>query len=53
VVEHGGWGAETAAPIVRDVMTELLLRDPVSRPAFVAGNEFQAASAVADAGAGR
>ena len=53
VVEHGGWGAETAAPIVHDVMTELLLRDPVSRPAFVAGNEFDAASAVADAGAGR
>jgi len=53
VVEHGGWGAETAAPIVRDVMTELLLRDPVKRPAFVASNDMGAASAVADAGAGR
>ncbi len=53
VVEHGGWGAETAAPIVHDVMTELLLRDPVGRPAFVASNEGTAASSLADAGAGR
>jgi penicillin-binding protein 2 len=50
VVEHGGWGAQTAAPIVHDVMTELLLRDPAARPAFVASNETDAAPALADAG---
>lgn len=50
VVEHGGWGAQTAAPIVHDVMTELLLRDPAARPAFVASNEADAAPALADAG---
>jgi penicillin-binding protein 2 len=53
VVEHGGWGAQTAAPIVRDVMTELLLRDPAARPAFVASNEVDAGSALADAGGGQ
>jgi penicillin-binding protein 2 len=50
VVEHGGWGAQTAAPIVQDVMTELLLRDPAARPAFVASNASEAGPAVADAG---
>jgi penicillin-binding protein 2 len=50
VVEHGGWGAQTAAPIVHDVMTELLLRDPAARPAFVASNETDAAPVLADAG---
>ena len=53
VIEHGGYGAQTAAPIVHDVMTELLLRDPVGRPAFVASNDAGAASALADSGAGR
>jgi penicillin-binding protein 2 len=38
VVEHGGGGSRAAAPVVRDVMTEALLRDPASRPAFVANN---------------
>ena len=36
VVEHGGYGSLAAAPIVHDVMTELLLRDPVAKPVFVA-----------------
>src|SRR4029434_2856192 len=27
VVEHGGGGSRAAAPVVRDVMTEVLLRD--------------------------
>jgi penicillin-binding protein 2 len=36
IVEHGGWGAQAAAPIVHDVMTELLTRDPLARPVFVA-----------------
>jgi len=39
VVEHGGGGSHAAAPVVRDVMTEILLRDPASKPAFVAGNQ--------------
>lgn len=33
VIEHGGGGAKAAAPLVRDVIAELLLRDPVGRPA--------------------
>jgi penicillin-binding protein 2 len=39
VVEHGGGGSRAAAPVVRDVMTEILLRDPAAKPAFVAGNQ--------------
>jgi penicillin-binding protein 2 len=35
VVEHGGYGSQAAAPIVHDLMTELLTRDPVARPPFV------------------
>jgi penicillin-binding protein 2 len=38
VVEHGGGGSRAAAPVVRDVMTEALLRDPAARPAFVVSN---------------
>ena len=38
VVEHGGGGSRAAAPVIRDVMTEALLRDPAGRPAFVANN---------------
>ncbi len=37
VVEHGGSGSAAASPIVRDVMTELIRRDPVGKPAYVAG----------------
>jgi penicillin-binding protein 2 len=39
VVEHGGGGSRAAAPVVHDVMTEILLRDPASKPAFVAANQ--------------
>jgi penicillin-binding protein 2 len=39
VVEHGGGGSRAAAPIVRDVMTEVLLRDPAARPVFVASRQ--------------
>jgi penicillin-binding protein 2 len=35
VVEHGGGGSAAAAPVVKDVITEALLRDPAGRPAFV------------------
>ncbi len=38
VVEHGGGGSRAAAPVVKDVMTEVLLRDPATRPGFVASN---------------
>jgi len=32
VVEHGGGGSTAAAPLARDVMADLLARDPGSRP---------------------
>jgi penicillin-binding protein 2 len=50
VVEHGGGGSRAAAPVVKDVMTELLLRDPAGRPAFVSSNDGETPSAVAVAG---
>ena len=49
VVEHGGGGSRAAAPVVRDVMTELLLRDPARRPTFVANVEADAPPALAAA----
>ncbi|MBU6497635.1 MAG: penicillin-binding protein 2 [Rhodospirillales bacterium] len=33
VVEHGNAGADTAAPIARDIMTDLLTRDPLAHRA--------------------
>jgi penicillin-binding protein 2 len=45
VVEHGGGGSRAAAPVVRDVMTEILLRDPSTRPASMASNQASAAAA--------
>jgi penicillin-binding protein 2 len=42
VVEHGGGGSHAAAPVVHDVMTEILLRDPAAKPAFVASNQSAA-----------
>ncbi len=39
IVEHGGSGSRAAAPVVRDIMTALMERDPVSRPAYVARND--------------
>jgi len=47
VVEHGGGGSAAAAPVVRDVITEALLRDPAGRPTFVAKNDVPAAVAAA------
>jgi len=32
VVEHGNAGGAAAAPLARDIMTEVLRRDPASRP---------------------
>jgi penicillin-binding protein 2 len=34
IVDHGGGGSAVAAPIARDIMTEVLKRDPAARPAF-------------------
>jgi penicillin-binding protein 2 len=44
VVEHGGGGSRAAAPVVRDVMTEVLLRDPALKTALLASNEAAAAA---------
>ena len=32
VIEHGNAGATAAAPLARDIMSDVLLRDPVNRP---------------------
>ena len=42
VVEHGGGGSRAAAPVVRDVMTEVLLRNPAGRPVFVPDDQSRA-----------
>jgi penicillin-binding protein 2 len=52
VVEHGGYGAQAAAPVVHDVMTELLLRDPAGKPVFVVDRQA-GEPAMADAGNAR
>ena len=44
VVEHGGGGSRAAAPVVRDVMTEVLLRDPAIKTALLASNEAAASA---------
>jgi penicillin-binding protein 2 len=48
VVEHGGGGSRAAAPVVRDVMTEVLLRDPAARTASVASRPPAAAIAATE-----
>lgn len=35
IVEHGGSGAHSAAPLVRQMMRDLLTADPLARPGFV------------------
>jgi penicillin-binding protein 2 len=47
VVEHGGGGSAAAAPVVRDVITEALLRDPAGRPTFVANSDAPRAAVAA------
>jgi len=46
IVEHGGYGSRAAAPIVHDIMTELLTRDPLAKPVFVARERDAAPSAL-------
>ena len=48
VVEHGGGGSRAAAPIVKDIMTEILLRDPAARPVFVASNKVSSDGLASD-----
>ncbi|MEM8743835.1 MAG: penicillin-binding protein 2 [Pseudomonadota bacterium] len=36
IVEHGGSGSRAASPVVRDIMTALMERDPASMPTYVA-----------------
>jgi len=50
VVEHGGGGSRAAAPVVSDVITEALLRDPAGRPTFVATTDDEAPAAIAAVG---
>lgn len=49
VVEHGGGGSRAAAPVVRDVMNEILLRDPAAKPVYTAGTATSAPSTLAKA----
>jgi penicillin-binding protein 2 len=51
-VEHGGGGSSAAAPIVKDVMTEALLRDAAKAPAFARMSKEEASGQVAIAGEG-
>jgi penicillin-binding protein 2 len=53
IVEHGGYGAAAAAPIVHDLMTELLTRDTLGRPVFVAEDRAKAPPVLADKGGDR
>lgn len=50
VVEHGGGGGATAAPLVRDVIEMLLQDDPVARSAFVPVNPAVSQEASATSG---
>ncbi|MET0545241.1 MAG: penicillin-binding transpeptidase domain-containing protein, partial [Caulobacterales bacterium] len=34
VIDHGGSGSKAAGPVARDIMHEVLLKDPASKPAF-------------------
>jgi len=38
VVEHGGGGSRAASPVARDIMIELINRDPLAKPAYVASD---------------
>jgi penicillin-binding protein 2 len=37
IVEHGNWGAQSAAPIARDLLTYAILNDPAGRDAPLGG----------------
>ena len=44
IVEHGGSGAKSAAPLVRQMMRDLFTSDPLARPAHVLGGEPNASA---------
>ncbi len=53
IVEHGGSGSRAASPVVRDIMTALMERDPVSKPAYIARDtERRTAGGAASGGEG-
>jgi penicillin-binding protein 2 len=41
IIEHGGSGSRAASPVVRDIMTALLERDPLSKPTYVARDAYR------------
>ncbi len=41
IVEHGGGGSVAASQVVRDVMTALIERDPVTKPTYVARDSLR------------
>ncbi|MCH8239484.1 MAG: penicillin-binding protein 2 [Proteobacteria bacterium] len=45
IIEHGGSGSRAAAPVVRDIMTALIERDPLARPAYVASDAVRKTAA--------
>ncbi|MEC9367076.1 MAG: penicillin-binding protein 2 [Pseudomonadota bacterium] len=38
IVEHGGSGSAAASPVARDIMIELVQKDPVGKPGYVASD---------------
>jgi penicillin-binding protein 2 len=45
IVEHGNWGAQSAAPIARDLLTYAILNDPAGRDSPLASQPTAAAAA--------
>lgn len=41
IVEHGGGGSVAASPVVRDVMTALIERDPMAKPTYIAKDSLR------------
>lgn len=50
VVEHGGGGARTAAPIARDIMRKTLELDPMSNPVYIPITDDEAPTVIAGKG---
>ena len=52
IVEHGNWGAQSAAPIARDLLTYAILNDPAGRDSPLASQPTAAISAPVVAASG-
>jgi penicillin-binding protein 2 len=50
IVEHGGGGGATAAPLARELIELLIDRDPAARPAYRAAGRQEAVPPTADPG---